>query len=187
MSENLSEEKEFLANAPLYLEIGIGKGDFILGMSSLQGGYWVGVEREKDVLAIAAKKVVEAEKTNILLRDGDFDSVYEEIKDVKFDAIYLNFSDPWPKRRHWKRRLTTRERLLKMNSLLKEGGKIVFKSDNRDLYQFTLEEAKEAGFPILFFTEAYPGGEDDVMSEYEKNFRSQNKPITRVILGKKGE
>jgi tRNA (guanine-N7-)-methyltransferase len=167
----------------------MGKGDFLLDRAKKAPGHYLGLERDLSVLGVAAKKILAEDiHTNIRLRGEDFDFLFEEeLQGLSFDAIYLNFSDPWPKRRHWKRRLTTRERLLKMNSLLKDGGKIVFKSDNRDLYQFTLEEAKEAGFPILFFTEAYPGGEDDVMSEYEKNFRSQNKPITRVILGKKGE
>jgi tRNA (guanine-N7-)-methyltransferase len=99
--------------------------------------------------------------------------------------IYLNFSDPWPKKRHWKRRLTTKERLLKMASLLKEDGEIRFKSDNLPLYEYTLEQAPLAGLNVVTSTDHYQLAEDDVLTEYEKQFREQGKPITRIVLKKK--
>ena len=135
-------------------------------------------------MGTAAKKVEASALKNIRLRAADFDFAYEEMGSLKFDRIYLNFSDPWPKKRHWKRRLTTKERLLKMGALLKDAGEIVFKSDNVDLYAFTLEQAPLAGFSILDATANYLLLPEDVMTEYEKNFRSQGKAITRIRMAK---
>jgi tRNA (guanine-N7-)-methyltransferase len=177
----------FLSFAPIYLEIGMGKGDFILGLSKIQKGHYLGVEKVVDVLAVATKKLIEDGSEDILLRRGDFDDVYEEIKDLRFEKIYLNFSDPWPKRKHWRRRLTEAGRLTKMVSLLEKGGEIRFKSDNVDLYEYTLEQAALANLEIVYNTNDYALAEDDVMSEYEKNFRSQGVKITRVILKAKEE
>ena len=180
-------EAEFFKSKPLYLEIGMGKGDFILGLSKIQKGHYLGVEKVVDVLAVATKKLLEDGSEDILLRRGDFDEVYEEIKDLRFARIYLNFSDPWPKKRHWRRRLTEASRLTKMASLLEEGGEIRFKSDNVDLYQYTLEQVEIAGLKVAYHTDDYVLADDDVMSEYEKNFRSKGNKITRVIITKKEE
>ena len=182
---DVKDDASFFEQKPLYLEIGIGKGDFILGMSQKHPGHYLGIEREGDVLAIALKKILEAKKeTDIRLMLGDFDFLYEKIEDLRFDAIYLNFSDPWPKKRHWKRRLETAERLLKMKNLLADNGKVIFKSDGQELYLFTLEEAEKAGFLVEESTNDYALSEDDVATEYEKNFRAIGKPITRIVLRK---
>ncbi|MBO4540717.1 MAG: tRNA (guanosine(46)-N7)-methyltransferase TrmB [Bacilli bacterium] len=174
----------FFQKTPLYLEIGMGKGDFLIGLSKKQPGHYLGIEREEDVLAIALKKILsEGLEENIRLLRGDFDFLQEKIAHLRFEAIYLNFSDPWPKKRHWKRRLETKERLLRMKELLVPGGRIYFKSDDQDLYQFTLEQA-EGEFLIESSTNDYALEENDVASEYEKNFRSLAKPITRIILKK---
>ena len=165
----------------------MGKGDFILGLSKIQKGHYLGVEKVVDVLAVATKKLIEDGSEDILLRRGDFDDVYEEIKDLRFEKIYLNFSDPWPKKKHWRRRLTEANRLKKMASLLEKDGEIRFKSDNVDLYEYTLEQAALANLEIVYNTNDYALAEDDVMSEYEKNFRSQGVKITRVILKAKEE
>ncbi|MBP5216290.1 MAG: tRNA (guanosine(46)-N7)-methyltransferase TrmB [Bacilli bacterium] len=174
----------FFAQKPLYLEIGMGKGDFLLGMSQKQPGHYLGIEREEDVLAIALKKILSLDaQQNIRLLRGDFDFLQEKIKDLRFDTIYLNFSDPWPKKRHWKRRLETKERLLRMKELLAPQGRIIFKSDDQDLYQFTLEQAS-GDFIIEYQNNDYALENGDVASEYEKNFRSIGRPITRIILKK---
>ena len=85
---------EFFKSKPLYLEIGMGKGDFILGLSKIQKGHYLGVEKVVDVLAVATKKLIEDGSEDILLRRGHFDDVYAEIKDLRFEKIYLTFSDP---------------------------------------------------------------------------------------------
>ena len=183
--EKLDPQDPFFSVRPLYLEIGIGKGDFIVGMAARFPGNYLGLEKEVSIAGMAAKKVVGSGLSNILLRCGDFDVVYEEIASLRFDGIYLNFSDPWPKARHKKRRLTFAPRLLKIASLLKEGGEIRFKTDNDDLYAYSLEQIEEAHLKIALRQDEYEfNPSDDAMSEYERNFRSQGKSIHRLIIVK---
>lgn len=175
----------FFAYAPLYLEIGAGKGDFVLEMAQKQPGHYLALERDISVCGILGKKVVESGLSTIKVAALDFDVASENLRSYCFDAIYLNFSDPWPKKKHWKRRLTMSGRLLVMASLLKEGGQIVFKSDNQALYDFTKEEALKTPLllvedePDYAFDEAH-----DAMSEYERNFRSLKQPIHRLVYQK---
>ena len=187
--EEIDASSDFFLSSPKYLEIGIGKGDFILGMASGHPGCYLGLERDSNVLAVAAKKVVEASFENrIHLMLVDFDDAYEALSQLKFDVIFLNFSDPWPKKRHWKRRLTERKRLANIASLLEEGGEIRIKTDNPSLYQFTLEEAEADGLDIVLSDENYEfDSAHDAMSEYESRFRGLGNPIYRIILKKKGE
>ena len=94
----------FYDHRPLCLEIGIGKGDFILGYSELfPEGHYLGLERDVSIMGMAAKKVEEAGRTNIRLCAEDFDDLYEGLSQLSFDVIFLNFSDPWPQKRHEKR------------------------------------------------------------------------------------
>ncbi len=176
---------EFFSSSPLYLEIGSGKGDFIIQMAGKHPGNYLALEREISVLGVLGKKLAESGLTNVKVRGGDFDKVYEELKGIKFDKIFLNFSDPWPKKKHWKRRLTTKERLTQMADLLKEDGRFLIKTDNDSLYEFTLEQASLAGLKVLSSTDDYVFDEEsDAMSEYERNFRSEGKKIYRIILSK---
>lgn len=186
---SIDKDNDFYKTNTLYLEIGMGKGDFIIGMAKKQPGHYLGVEKVLDVLAIAAKKIKEEELDNILLRLGDFDQVYEEIKDLRFEKIYLNFSDPWPKKKHWRRRLSERERLKKMANLLTDSptSYIVMKTDNDGLYEYSKIEAIEAGLDIVADQFDYVYDEvNDSMSEYEANFRSKNQKIHRLVFSKKG-
>ena len=175
----------FFLASPLYLEIGSGKGDFILGMAAKHPGHYLALEREISVLGTLGKKLEESGLGNVKVRGADFDDAYEELKEYRFDAIYLNFSDPWPKKKHWKRRLTTSERLAKMASLLKGDGRFLIKTDNEGLYAFTLEQAVLAELTIEMATEDYLFDEEkDAMSEYERNFRKQGMKIHRIVLHK---
>lgn len=181
--ETVDPADPFFESSPLFLEIGIGKGDFILGMQKILPGHYLGLEKDVSVMGMAAKKVVESGADSIRLCADDFDNVYEDIKPLRFDVIFLNFSDPWPKARHKKRRLTFAPRLLKIVSLLKEGGEIRFKTDNDDLYAYTLEQIEEAKLSITLRQDIYQfNPEDDAMSEYERNFRSVGKSIHRLII-----
>ena len=183
-----SSEDPFFRFDPLYLEIGIGKGDFILGMQSILPGHYLGLEKEISIIGMAAKKVVASESKNIKLIADDFDDVYEELSKLRFDVIFLNFSDPWPKARHKKRRLTFAPRLNKIASLLKPNGEIRFKTDNDDLYAYSLEQIQETPLEIILQQDEYEfDGSNDAMSEYERNFRSVGKSIHRLVLKKKGE
>ncbi|MDY6430155.1 MAG: tRNA (guanosine(46)-N7)-methyltransferase TrmB [Bacilli bacterium] len=177
---------EFAHTSPLFLEVGCGKGDFILGMSSKLSGRFLGIEKESNVCAVMVKKLVEAEVTNVKILNEDFDTAYEKIKDIKFDKIFLNFSDPWPKKKQHKRRLTSVSRLELFGSLLKEEGMLVFKTDNDSLYEDTLEYLEDVksmkmveNLPIYIFDET-----NDVMTEYERNFREQGKEIHKIVLKK---
>lgn len=175
----------FFAHSPLYLEIGIGKGDFILGMQDILPGHYLGLEKDISVIGMAAKKVVASERKTIRLVADDFDDVYEELSKLRFDIIFLNFSDPWPKARHKKRRLTFAPRLLKIAALLKEQGEIRFKTDNDDLFAYSLEQIEEAGLHIKLKQDPYEFDEaHDAMSEYERNFRSMGKSIHRLVITK---
>lgn len=182
---NLADHVSFFASSPLYLEIGAGKGDFVLSMAE-KGGNWVALERETSICGLLSKKVVDSGKKNILVYPSDFDAVTEALKAYAFDGIYLNFSDPWPKKKHWKRRLTTASRLFMMASLLKEGGHLYFKSDNLALYEFTKDEAnKVAGLRLILDQPNYAfDAAGDAMSEYERNFRREGLPIHRLVYEK---
>lgn len=172
----------------LSFEVGAGKGDFVLGMARLYPDRrFLAIERDVSVAGILAKKVVESGLTNIRIMNEDFDELQESLLPERFDIIYLNFSDPWPKKRHEKRRLTTANRLNKMAELLKNGGEIRFKSDNDILYAFTEEQLPEVKLNLVADIAEYAfDPSDDAMSEYERNFRGEGKPIHRIIL-KKGE
>lgn len=186
--EKVAESDPFFDFDPLFLEIGIGKGGFIIGMAKKFKGHYLGLERDLSIAAIAAKKVEAENLDNIRIRAADFDFAYEEIQNLRFDAIYLNFSDPWPKKRHWKRRLTSAIRLKNMALLLEKGGKIIQKTDNLALYEYSLEQIQEAGLEIESATTDYAFDEaHDVQSEYESNFRSLGQPIYRIVITKKGE
>lgn len=172
----------------LLLEIGSGKGDFLLSMARrFPEKHFLAMERDVSICGIFAKKILGADLHNIRLICGDFDMVKEEIKGVRFSTIYLNFSDPWPKKRHEKRRLTTKGRLEEYLSLLDSGGLLRIKTDNDILYEFTQEQIIQvAGFEVLVNEFSYTfDEEDDAMSEYERNFREQGKPIHRIIARKK--
>ncbi|MBQ9456951.1 MAG: tRNA (guanosine(46)-N7)-methyltransferase TrmB [Bacilli bacterium] len=183
--ETVDPNDPFFASSPLFLEVGIGKGDFIIGMASRFPGHYLGLEKEISIAGIAAKKVVASGLDNIRLRADDFDDVYPEIETLRFDKIFLNFSDPWPKKKHAKRRLTAAPRLNQMGALLKEGGFIVIKTDNDILYEFTLEEIEKTKLTLVVNLFDYSADESgDVQSEYEKNFRSLGQPIHRIILKK---
>ncbi len=184
--KEIKAEDPFFQADKLYLEVGSGKGDFVLGLSQKRNGNYLALERDVSISGILAKKVVESEIANIRVMNDDFDNVYEAVKDtLKFDIIFLNFSDPWPKKKHWKRRLTTKVRLQNMINILKDGGEIRIKTDNDDLYMFTKEEAEALPLTKIFDTDNYIYDEsDDAMSEYERNFRSMGKTINRLVYRK---
>lgn len=181
----IDPKSDLFSVSPLSLEIGMGKGDFLLSISQKKPGTFLGLERDLSVLATAAKKFEAEPRPNVRLLGGDFDDWLESLSQLRFDTIYLNFSDPWPKKRHAKRRLTYHERLKAIASLLKEDGQILMKTDNPILYAFTLEEIPLAGLTCLSHTDHYEfDAEVDAMSEYEARFREEGKPIHRIVIAK---
>ena len=179
----IEEGNAFLLQSPVYLEIGMGKGDFLIGLCQKQQGNYLGLERDLSILATAAKKIESLGLPNVRLVGGDFDDLFPSLANYRFDNIYLNFSDPWPKKRHAKRRLTYHERLKTIASLLKDGGRIIMKTDNPILYSFTLEEIPLAGLTIEESTDDYAFDETkDAMSEYEARFRGLGQKIHRIVI-----
>lgn len=168
------------------LEIGTGKGDFIVGKGlNNPHTFFYGIERVTTVLAFALKKTLEQKMQNIKLILGDFAKASFQIKDHFFDEIYLNFSDPWPKVRHHKRRLTAKGNLEKIHRIIKPEGLIYLKTDNLELFQYSLVNLQQMSYNIVRIDQPYVDlAHEDVMTEYEKFFRDLKEPIYRLIAKK---
>ncbi len=175
---------------PLYIEVGMGKGRFIteLAMRHPENNY-VGIEKYSSVLLRALEKREQLpELTNLLFLRMDAEELPEVFGKDEVAGIYLNFSDPWPKDRHAKRRLPSREFLARYDQILKPDGKVEFKTDNRGLFEFALEEAKEAGWTVeqhtfdLHHDEQMVQG--NIMTEYEERFSAQGNPICKLIASR---
>ena len=168
------------------LEIGSGKGGFLLGMSNkFPNKAFIGIERNVTCCGFTAKKLVENNIENSKLLFGDFERVSERIKNDTISNIFLNFSDPWPKKRHFKRRLTASKFLDEYYRILTNGGKLIIKTDNKDLFDFSKETLENSKFKLLSYTEDYQEIDDfDCMTEYEQSFREEGAPIYRMILEK---
>ena len=168
----------FDANRPTHLEIGCGKGNFAVGMAQNYPEInFIAMEKVPDVCCIALEKAMAAKEErpndNLRFLIGDAKLLAENVLPHSLDCIYLNFSDPWPKSGHAKRRLTHRFFLDIYKLLLKEDGILRFKTDNVGLFDFSMEEFAEYGAEILWHTRDLHNSEknvDNVMTEYEKNF-----------------
>ena len=182
---NLSAPSVFFGNSnPVYLEIGCGKGGFASKMAKKHPGVnFIAVESNKNVMVLAAEKACRDNIENLKFVLGDARALSQQFCENSFDRIYLNFSDPWPKARHEKRRLTHKDFLEMYRRLLKPGGKIQFKTDNTGLFDYSVDSLSENGFVLESVTrdlhaDADP---DNVMTEYEELFSSQGSKICRVI------
>lgn len=174
---------------PLFLEFGTGKGQFISNMAQIhQDVNFVGMERQEGVVYYAAKKVFEASPpiTNAKLILGDVSQMLDIFAPGEVDGIYLNFSDPWPKARHAKRRLTYRSFLEKYAVLLKPEGSIYFKTDNRGLFDFSIEEFTALGWTLSDVTYDLHSApvEGDVETEYEEKFSRKGNRVCRLVAGR---
>ena len=169
-----------------YLEIGSGKGQFLLEMAKRYPDItFIGVEMNVTCAGFTAKKLVENEITNAKLVCANAQVMTPTIEDNSIEGIFLNFSDPWPKKRHAKRRLTSNNFLLEYYRILKHGAKLIFKTDNLDLFNYSLEMIQESPFKLVEANFSYDGkAEFDAMTEYEENFRELGQPIYRLILEK---
>ena len=174
---------------PVYIEIGMGKGQFILNMAKAHPDVnFIGIERYSSVLLRALEKFDTEEYkdlTNIRFACMDARNVEEVFAPEEVDKIFLNFSDPWPKARHAKRRLTSREFLARYEEILEDDGVVEFKTDNKGLFEFSLEEVNEAGWKLLAHTFDLHNQADmmdgNVMTEYEEKFSSMGNPICKLI------
>ena len=171
---------------PLHIEIGMGKGKFIHTMAKLNPHInYVGIEKYSSVLLRAVQKMEEEELPNLRLLRMDAEDITKVFGRGEVDKIYLNFSDPWPKDRHAKRRLPSREFLRRYDVILKAGGKLEFKTDNRQLFDFAVEELEPAGWTADVITYDLHADavlvEGNVMTEYEEKFSSLGNPICKLI------
>lgn len=174
---------------PVYIEIGMGKGQFILNMAKAHPDVnFIGIERYSSVLLRALEKFDTEEYkdlTNIRFACMDARNVEEVFAPEEVDKIFLNFSDPWPKARHAKRRLTSKQFFERYDKILAFDGVVEFKTDNRELFDFSLEQVELAGWVLLAKT--YDLHNDptlsrgNVMTEYEEKFSGQGHPIHKLI------
>ena len=180
-------EDQFSNLHNLYLEIGSGKGDFIVKMANANPDkFFLGVEKNVTCAGFSAKKIVESKLENIKFIWNDIVNISPKLKDESVEYIFLNFSDPWPKKRHHKRRLTSDSFLKEYLRILTKEGKLVFKTDNTELFNFSLETLENNGFQIVNKTDAYLGEDAfDACTEYEAWFRNENIPIHRLVAVKK--
>ncbi|MCR5083462.1 MAG: tRNA (guanosine(46)-N7)-methyltransferase TrmB [Parasporobacterium sp.] len=179
---------EFFGNdAPIRIEVGMGKGKFIstLAMQNPDINY-IGIEKYSSVLIRAIDKRIENNIENLYFLRFDAVDILDIFDEGEIDRIYLNFSDPWPKDRHAKRRLTSKEYLKKYDVILKKDGIVEFKTDNDDLFSFSLEEVPLAGWEIsaqTFDLHNTPEMmEGNVMTEYEEKFSGLGNPIHKMII-----
>lgn len=170
---------------PIHIEIGMGKGKFIqtLAAENPQINY-IGIEKYSSVLIRAIKKREELPLDNLVFIRMDAENILDVFAKEEVDRIYLNFSDPWPKERHAKRRLTSTEFLNRYNDILVPQGVVIFKTDNRELFDFSLEQVELAQWKLenvtydLHHSEYIQG---NVMTEYEEKFVEKGNLINRLV------
>lgn len=171
---------------PVYIEVGMGKGKFITEMAQRNPDInYIGIEKYSSVLIRALEKRKELDIDNLLFIRMDAEYIEDVFAENEVSGIYLNFSDPWPKDRHAKRRLTSRQFLARYDKILKRDGVVEFKTDNRDLFDFSMEEAPQAGWDILEYTYDLHNNnmsEGNIMTEYEERFSSMGNPIHKMII-----
>ena len=174
---------------PIYIEIGMGKGQFLMELARRNPDInYVGIEKYSSVLIRALEKMEEEETplSNICFIRMDAEDIVKVFAKNEVDRIYLNFSDPWPKDRHAKRRLPSRQFLARYDVILKKEGTLEFKTDNRPLFDFAVEELEPAGWQAKVITYDLHSDaalmEGNVMTEYEEKFSSIGNPICKYII-----
>ena len=173
---------------PIEIEVGMGKGKFIMDLAAARPDVnYLGIERYSSVLLRALQKRAERDLSNIFFLCIDAKEMADYFAPGEVSRIYLNFSDPWPKDRHAKRRLTSPVFMEVYDSILKPDGVIEFKTDNRGLFEYSLESIPAAGWDILAHTfdlHRSDMAEGNVMTEYETKFASEGKPICKLVASR---
>lgn len=167
----------------LFLEIGCGKGRFTAEKAkTLPDTLYIGVERVPDAMVMGMERVVREEINNVRFIDMDASKLTDVFAPGEIDRIYINFCDPWPSNRHAKRRLTSPLFLAEYKMLLKPGGEIHFKTDNQDLFSYSLETFATYGWEVQEETRnLHEFGIRGIMTDYEEKFYNQGLPICRCI------
>lgn len=193
-SEYKGKWREAFGNdRPLHIEIGMGKGRFMMELAAKNPEInYIGIEKYSTVLLRAVQKMEEIEKlenqglANLKLIRMDAEDIVNIFSTGEVDRIYLNFSDPWPKDRHAKRRLPSRQFLERYDKILSKNGRIEFKTDNEGLFDFALGELEPAGWRIEAVTRDLHNDAElckgNIMTEYEERFSSMGNPIFKYII-----
>lgn len=176
---------------PVHIEVGMGKGKFITEMALRNPDInYIGIERYTSVLlrAVQKRQKMDKELPNLLYLCEDAKELPDIFAENEIEKIYLNFSDPWPKDRHAKRRLPSKEFLARYDKILARGGSVEFKTDNRELFAFALEQREEAGWQLDACTFDLHHNEEmcrgNVMTEYEEKFSELGNPICKMIISR---
>lgn len=174
---------------PIHIEVGMGKGKFIMELARQNPDVnYVGIEKYSSVLIRALEKRPELEQDNLVFIRMDAEELPEVFAKDEVERIYLNFSDPWPKDRHAKRRLTSKQFLGRYDTFLVPDGRVIFKTDNRPLFDFSLEQVEEANWILENHTFDLHNSEyveGNIMTEYESKFVAEGKPINRMVIYRK--
>ena len=168
---------------PIHVEVGSGKGAFVSGMAKANPEInYIGIDIQKSVLSYALDKVLATGVPNIKLLWVDGSDLTEYFEEGEIDRLYLNFSDPWPKKRHEKRRLTYQSFLATYQQILPENGEIHFKTDNRGLFEYSLVSFSQYGMKLkgVWLDLHASDFEDNVLTEYEQKFANKGQVIYRV-------
>ena len=176
----------FANNNPIHIEIGMGKGQFIMALAERNPDInYIGIEKYSSVLLRALQKMEENPLDNVKFIRMDAETITEVFDKDEVDRIYLNFSDPWPKDRHAKRRLTSKEFFARYDQFLKKDGRVEFKTDNVDLFDFSLEQVELANWNLTSFTRDLHHdntmNHGNIMTEYEQRFSAIGNPIHKLI------
>ncbi|MBU5590480.1 tRNA (guanosine(46)-N7)-methyltransferase TrmB [Clostridium sp. MSJ-4] len=177
-------KEEFNNNNPIYLELGCGRGRFISNQ-----GYenkdinFIGIDLKDEVLVYALRKVQEKEVENVRLTPLEIAFITEIFDKDEISRIYINFCNPWPKKSHNKRRLTHSRFLERYKTFLKPSSEIWFKTDDKELFEASLEYFKESGFELTYSTYDLHSSsfENNIMTEYEEKFSSKGMKIMFLI------
>lgn len=176
-------------NNPIHIEIGMGKGQFLMALAERNPDInYVGIEKYSSVLLRALQKMEEQPLDNLKFIRMDAETITEVFDKDEVARIYLNFSDPWPKDRHAKRRLTSKEFFARYDQILQKNGHVEFKTDNVDLFDFSLEQVELAQWNLVAFTRDLHHdasmNEGNIMTEYEARFSAMGNPIHKLVANR---
>ncbi len=175
--------KEFGNQNPIHIEVGTGKGQFVTEMARANPDVnYIGIELYESVIVTALDRLIEAELPNVKLLNVDAKNLTEYFDSEEVSRVYLNFSDPWPKNRHEKRRLTYKDFLTMYEEILIKGGEIHFKTDNQHLFEYSLKSFSWYGLHLQFLSLDLHKSEfeGNIMTEYEEKFSAKGQRIYRV-------
>ncbi len=182
-NELIDLDNLFINDFPIHIEIGMGKGKFIYTKALLNPNInYIGIERFDSVIVRALEKVIEEPLSNLMLLRTDAQDLRQIFKSKSIDRIYLNFSDPWPKDRHAKRRLTHKRFLDIYKDLLKEDSELHIKTDNQELFQFSFEETTNYPMNLLYVELDLHNSDfkDNIMTEFEEKFSKRGNKIQKL-------